>query len=144
MVCDVLNITLSKENMKQRKYVSQATLLLSFVFVLLFSVSAIAQNAADNTGTNKGNDSVTAPTADHAKNDLSDRDLMKHIRQDVVNDKNLSGYAHNVKIIAQRGRVTLRGPVRSEEEKHTVEAYARKYAGDGNVLDEITVKGVEK
>jgi osmotically-inducible protein OsmY len=58
----------------------------------------------------------------------------------VVEDKSLSTYAHNVKIIAQNGRVTLKGPVRSEEEKKAVERKAEEAAGTGNVASEITVK----
>ena len=69
---------------------------------------------------------------------------MKHIRHDVSQDKSLSTYAHNVKIIAQGGRVTLRGPVHSEQEKRTIEEHARKYVGNGTVLNEMTVKGQEK
>jgi osmotically-inducible protein OsmY len=95
----------------------------------------------DNTAANKRDTSANAPTADQAKNNLSDRQIMAHIRRDVVKDKNLSGYAHNVKIVADHGKVTLKGPVRSEEEKKAIEDYARKYAGEGNVTNELTVKG---
>jgi osmotically-inducible protein OsmY len=41
-----------------------------------------------------------------------------------MRDKTLSTYAHNVKVIAQGGQVTLKEPVRSDEEKHSVEAEA--------------------
>ncbi len=100
-----------------------------------------AQNRApDNSATNKQDRDSSRPTADQAKNNVSDRDMMRHIRRDVVRDKSLSTYGHNVKIIANNGKVTLRGPVRSEEEKHTIEEHARKYAGDGNVTNEVTVK----
>jgi hypothetical protein len=58
----------------------------------------------------------------------------------VVDDKTLSTYAHNVKIIAQDGKVTLRGPVRSEEEKKNIEQKAIDVAGAGNVTNEITIK----
>jgi hyperosmotically inducible protein len=79
--------------------------------------------------------------ADKAKNDQSDRTLMRSIRRDVVKDKTLSTSAHNVKIIAANGKVTLRGPVESENEKKAVEEHATKYAGAGNVVNELTVKG---
>ena len=46
---------------------------------------------------------------------------MQKIRKAVMDDKSLSTYAHNVKIIAQNGKVTLKGPVRSEDEKKMVE-----------------------
>jgi osmotically-inducible protein OsmY len=100
--------------------------------------------APDNTGVNKRDRSGSEPTADQGKNDLSDRQVMAHIRHDVVADKNLSTYAHNVKIISDHGTVTLRGPVHSEEEKRAIEAYAHKYAGERNVRNELTVKGDNK
>jgi osmotically-inducible protein OsmY len=100
------------------------------------------QNAApDNTRVNKEDRDSSRPTADQAKNNMSDRDLEKNIRREVVKDKSLSSYGHNVKIIAQHGTVTLRGPVHSEDEKRAIEDHARKYAGDGRVQDELTVKG---
>jgi osmotically-inducible protein OsmY len=118
-------------------------LVLSGAFLMGGSLLAAQdQNAApDNTRVNKADRDSSQPTADQAKNNMSDRDLEKHIRRDVVSDKSLSTYGHNVKIIAQHGTVTLRGPVHSEEEKRAIEEHARKYAGDGHVQDELTVKG---
>jgi osmotically-inducible protein OsmY len=58
----------------------------------------------------------------------------------VVTDKSLSTYAHNVKIIAQNGVVTLKGPVRSEEERNAISAKATEIAGASNVKDEMSVK----
>ena len=102
---------------------------------------ATAQNhPPDNTAVNKQDRDASRPTADQAKNNMSDRDIARHIRQDVVSDKSLSTYGHNVKIIAKSGKVTLRGPVHSEDEKRAIEEHARKYAGDGNVTNEVTVK----
>ncbi|HTS61320.1 MAG TPA: BON domain-containing protein [Candidatus Acidoferrales bacterium] len=96
--------------------------------------------APDNTKTNQRDRSQTEPTADQAKNNPSDRETMQKIRKAVVEDKSLSTYAHNVKIIAQNGKVTLKGPVRSEEEKQSIEQKAADVAGAGNVVNEITVK----
>jgi hyperosmotically inducible protein len=96
--------------------------------------------AADNTKVNKRDQSKTEPTADQAKNGTSDRDIMQKIRKSLMDDKSLSTYAHNVKVIAQNGKVTLKGPVRSDAEKQTVEQKAVEVAGSGNVVNEITVK----
>ena len=65
---------------------------------------------------------------------------MQKIRKSVVDDKSLSSYAHNVKIIARGGKVTLKGPVRSEDEKRSIEEKAADVAGSGNVTSEITIK----
>jgi hyperosmotically inducible periplasmic protein len=100
--------------------------------------------SADNTRVNKRDRKVTEPTADQAKNTLSDRETMRRIRQAVVADHSLSTYAHNVKIISKSGRVTLKGPVHTEDEKKTIEAKATEVAGNGNVTNEITVKGDSK
>ncbi len=81
-----------------------------------------------------------APTADQAKNNVSDRDLMQQIRKAVVDDKSLSTSAHNVKIIAKNGKVTLRGAVASEDEKKTIGQKATEVAGAGNVTNDLTVK----
>ena len=56
-----------------------------------------------------------------------------------MDDKTLSTYAHNVKVIAQDGQVTLKGPVRTEEEKQTVEARATEVAGAGHVTNQISI-----
>jgi hyperosmotically inducible protein len=104
-------------------------------------LAAVTAQAPDNTSVNKRDKSQTEPTADQAKSNLSDRQIMAHIRRDVVKDKNMSTYAHNVKIVAEHGKVTLKGPVRSDDEKRAIEEYARKYAGEGNVSSELTVKG---
>lgn len=95
---------------------------------------------ADNTKQNQRDRDNSEPTADRAKNNLSDREMMKQIRKAVMEDKSLSTYAHNVKIIAQNGKVSLKGPVRSEEEKHLIEQKATDVAGSGNVTNEITIK----
>jgi hyperosmotically inducible periplasmic protein len=97
--------------------------------------------APDNTRVNKDDRDTSRPTADQAKNDRSDRDLEKNIRREIVRDKSLSTYGHNVKVVSEHGTVTLRGPVHSEEEKRAIEEHARKHAGEGHVNDELTVKG---
>ena len=57
-----------------------------------------------------------------------------------MKDKSLSTYAHNVKVISQNGMVTLKGPVRSEEEKTAVEARAADIAGKDKVMSQLEVK----
>jgi osmotically-inducible protein OsmY len=112
-------------------------------FVRLLTVIAMAGSLAflsaqepDNTKLNKGDQ----PTADQAKNNASDRDIMQNIRKAIVGDSSLSTYAHNVKVISRNGKVTLKGPVRSQEDKQAIESKAVEVAGSGNVTNELTVK----
>ena len=95
----------------------------------------------DNTKVNKRDRDASAKTADSASNAMSDRDMMQQIRKAVVDDDTLSTNAHNVKIIAKKGKVTLKGPVKTAEEKANIEAKAAQVAGEGNVMSQITVKG---
>ncbi|HWF39361.1 MAG TPA: BON domain-containing protein [Candidatus Acidoferrales bacterium] len=95
-----------------------------------------AQVAPDNS---KQNQDRNAPTADQQKTDKSDRLMTQKIRKSIMADKSLSTYAHNVKVISQNGKVTLRGPVHSEQEKATVESKAADVAGKDNVTSYIDV-----
>ncbi len=124
-----------------------------WLFLLMTSLAAsgtplIAQQTADqgasapadNTKVNQRDQNSNEPTADQQQNSRSDRDLTQQIRKAIMNDKSLSTYAHNVKVITQNGQVTLKGPVRSEEEKRAVEAKATEIAGEKKVTSELAVK----
>jgi osmotically-inducible protein OsmY len=102
-------------------------------------LSAGAQTPADNTKVNERDRAKGAATADQQKENTRDREITQKIRQSLMNDKGLSTYAHNVKIIAQNGQVTLKGPVRSEDEKRTVETKAVEVAGAGHVTNQISI-----
>lgn len=91
----------------------------------------------DNTKVNK----EVQRTADQSKNSKSDLKITQEIRREIVKDKSLSMYAHNVKVIVSGGKVTLKGPVKSAEEKSALEQKATTVAGTGNVSNELTVKG---
>jgi len=93
----------------------------------------------DNTKVNKQDRAKSEPTADQQKENKSDRDLAKEIRQAIVKDKSLSTYAHNVKVIVQNGAVTLKGPVRSAEEKAAVEAAAKTAAGSASIQNDLSI-----
>src|SRR6266699_3602239 len=94
----------------------------------ILATALAAGQAPDNTKTNQRDRTDNAVTADKQKANTADIDLVKKIRQSVNGDKTLSTYAHNVKIVVQGGRVTLRGPVRTEAEKDTVEQRAAAIA----------------
>ena len=104
------------------------------------ALPAIAQQTPpDNTKVNQADRAKGAVTADQQKENETDRDLAQRIRQSVVGDKSLSTYAHNVKIVAQGGHVTIKGPVRSDAEKTSIETKATAIAGAGKVSNEMTV-----
>ena len=108
----------------------------------MITMPVIAQTPADNTKVNTRDRAKDAVTADQQKENSSDRDLARKIRQSLMKDKGLSSYAHNVKVIAQDGQVTLKGPVRSDEESRSVEAKATEVAGAGHVTNQMSVAPV--
>jgi osmotically-inducible protein OsmY len=110
---------------------------------LLAGVGIASAQAPDNSKMNEQKQNKTQ-SADQAKNGKTDLELMKEIRRSVVKDKTLSTYAHNVKIIAAGGKVTLKGPVKTADEKSAVVQKATDVAGAGNVTDELTVAGESK
>jgi hyperosmotically inducible periplasmic protein len=99
-----------------------------------------ASPAPDNTKVNERDRSQNEPTADQQKDNRSDRDITQQIRQSIMKDKSLSTYAHNIKIVTKDGQVTLKGPVRSEDEKQAIEAKAAEVARDGKVTSELNIK----
>ena len=95
-----------------------------------------SQTAPDNTKKNRDQNN---PNADQQKMNPADRAITQKIRKSVHDDTSLSTYAHNIKIITQDGKVTLRGPVRSVEEKGNLEAKAATVAGHENVTSQLEV-----
>jgi hyperosmotically inducible protein len=114
---------------------------LGFLGAALFVIQAMAQDtqqpAPDNSKANK--QEKNSATADKQKMNPADRETARKIRAAIHDDKTLSTYAHNVKVIVQNGQVTLKGPVRSEDEKSAVETKATAIAGAGNVTNNLTV-----
>jgi osmotically-inducible protein OsmY len=116
----------------------------AFLPTLLCAVAIVASGQEapkpDNSKVNKGDGQAGAVTADQQKTNASDQDITKNIRRSLMADKSLSTYAHNVKIITQNGAVTLKGPVKSEDEKQSVVAKAVAVAGAERVSDQLSVK----
>ena len=120
----------------------------SFALAIALSVSLPAlstgqdaQPKPDNTKVNERDRNSGAATADKQKMNAGDRQLTAKIRKSVMADKSLSTYAHNVKIISQDGMVTLKGPVRSDEEVKSIVAKAVKITGAANkVANEMAVQ----
>lgn len=113
------------------------------VLALAFGAATlvVSAQAPDNTQVNKRDRAAGEATADQQKNNRTDLDLTKDIRKSIMDDKSLSTYAHNVKVISQNGTVTLKGPVKSEEEKTSIVSKAVSIAGAADkVVDQMSVK----
>jgi hyperosmotically inducible protein len=128
--------------MKGVKMHPKKPLLIMSAASLLFAGSLLAipqQPAPDNTKTNQGDANSGSVTAQQQGANPADRETTKQIRSALMKDKTLSTYAHNIKIITRDGKVTLKGPVRTEDEKASIGAKAAAVAGDDNVTNKLTV-----
>ena len=127
---------------------SHRVLLLSALAVVLLPAGMAARQrdsgdtkstAPDNTKVNKGDQNGNAPTADRQSENSADLQLAQKIRRSITQDKSLSTYGHNVKVITQNGEVTLKGPVKTEAEKQSIKSKAIEIAGTGHVDDQMAV-----
>jgi hyperosmotically inducible periplasmic protein len=107
-------------------------------FICVWSIAAQTPSP-DNTKVNARDRQSGAKTAQQQSTSKEDVDITRRIRQVIVADDKLSTNAHNVKIITRAGKVTLKGPVKTAEEKKAVEAKARDVAGSANVTSQLSI-----
>ena len=93
----------------------------------------------DNTRVNERDRDSEALTPLDQKENTSDREITQRIRKAVMADDALSSTAKNVKIITRDGQVTLRGPVKSAQERSTVERAATTVAGPQRVTNQLEI-----
>jgi len=102
--------------------------------------SPVTSDKADNTAMNKRDRSGDSTTSFDQPNNKVDIDLAANVRKAIVGEKSLSTKAHNVKLIASAGVVTLRGPVASADEKAKVDQLAASVAGVTRVDNQLDIK----
>jgi len=93
----------------------------------------------DNSAVNKRDRDTDAKTSLDQNENKVDIGITSSIRKSVVDTK-MSTNAQNVKIITQDGNVTLRGPVKTQEEKNRIEEIARSVAGVKAVDSQLEVE----
>ena len=94
---------------------------------------------ADNSARNKLNHANSAATADQQSHSKKDVEITQQIRRELMEDKDLSTYSKNIKVVTSRGKVVVTGPVRTSEERTAIEEIAKNVAGDENVQNQISI-----
>ncbi|MFZ6872639.1 BON domain-containing protein [Undibacterium sp. Di27W] len=94
----------------------------------------------DNSSMNGRDKNAANATAEDQSNSPADRKLLAAVRRSVVQDKSLSVTAHNIKILVEAGTVTLRGPVKTADEKTRIEKLAQAVPGVASVNNSLDVK----
>ena len=95
----------------------------------------------DNTETNERDRSGKTKTSGDQSNSSADLKITQAIRQALMKDRELSTTAKNIKVITANGQVTLRGPVKTAQEKARVDQIAKSAAGGAQIDDQLEVKG---
>lgn len=94
---------------------------------------------ADNTKKNERDRDASALTPGDQGESEADRTITQKVRQQVVGTDAFSMNAKNVKIITINGVVTLRGPVKTAQEKTDIGAMAQKTEGVKSVDNQLEV-----
>jgi len=108
------------------------------------NLAALANDNAtkpENTATNERDRSRETKTSGDQSNSSADLKITQAIRQALMKDRELSTTAKNIKVITANGQVTLRGPVKSAQEKAKIDQIAKSAAGGAQIDDQLEVKG---
>lgn len=104
----------------------------------VFSLFSFADNnsePADSTAVNVRDAKSSAVTpVDQARGTDKDVELTRRIRYQLTTNDALSVNAKNVKIVSLDGKVTIKGPVETEQEKKNVVVIAKKLAGPSSIV----------
>ena len=117
--------------------ITRSVSLASIALAVTLSPGMLMQAQQPDNSTQNKNQSTTA---DNQPNTQGDRDTTQQIRKAIMADKDLSTYAHNIKVVTVNGAVTLTGPVRSDDEKQKVAADVASVAGADKITNQLTVK----
>jgi len=116
-------------------------LTLSLLCFSILTFSALAQDKpADNSARNERDRSGETKTSGDQSNSSEDIEITAAIRRAVMKDHSLTMTAKNVKIITASGLVTLRGLVKSAEEKTKINQLAKAAAPGAQIDNQLDVK----
>src|SRR6266480_7099342 len=112
--------------MRLTQTIKQASLALASISIIsLTAVAADEKAKADNTATNQRDRSGETNTSGNQSNSSADLKITQAIRRALMKDGELSTTAKNIKVITANGQVTLRGPVKTAQEKSKIDRLAR-------------------
>ena len=117
-------------------------IILALASLSVVSLTALAENEKanpDNTAINERDRSGETKTSGDQSNSPADLKTTQAIRQALMKDGELSMTAKNIKVITANGHVTLRGPVKTAQEKAKIDQLAKAAAGGAPILDQLDV-----
>lgn len=106
---------------------TRKTCLITAVWVLSLGVGSTAGYAAE---------------PQPSKAPVSDKKIYRQIRSAIIEDQSLPYCATRMRVESRDGKVTLKGKVKTEEQKEKVIEKASAIAGEENVISDIRVTGL--
>ena len=143
---DTVNLLSSLAAIRRRPTINMKRITISILCLSVVAVSAFAEDnstPADNSGRNTRDRSGETQTSGDQSNSSPDIKTTAAIRSAIIHDDSLSVMAKNVKIVAENGAVTLRGPVKSASEKAKIAHLAQNAAQGVKIDNQIEVKASE-
>ena len=144
---DTVNFVSRLAAMRRRPTTDMKRITISILCLSLVAVSAFAEDnstpAADNSARNQRDRSGETQTSGDQSNSSPDIKTSAAIRRAIMHDDSLSMMAKNVKIVAENGAVTLRGPVKSAAEKAKIAQLAQNAAQGAKIDNQLEVKASE-
>ena len=120
-------------------------ILLALLSITAFGLTTLVADdktaLPDNTAKNQRDRSSQTKTSGDQSNSPADLKITAAIRRALMKDGGLSMTAKNIKIITADGLVTLRGPVKTAEEKTKIDQLAKSAAPGAKIDDQLEVKG---
>jgi hyperosmotically inducible periplasmic protein len=107
--------------------------------ISLASLAADDKSKADNTAINERDRSDQTKTSGDQSNSAGNLKITQAIRRALMKDGELSTTAKNIKVITVNGQVTLRGPVKTAQEKAKIAQLARSAASGAQVVDQLDI-----
>ena len=143
---NTVNFVSSLAAMRRRPTINMKRITISILCLSAVALSAFAEDnstPADNSGRNARDRSDETQTSGDQSNSSPDIKTTAAIRRAIMHDDSLSMMAKNVKIIADNGAVTLRGPVKSAAEKTKIAQLAQNAAQGAKIDNQLEVKALE-
>src|SRR6267143_1228312 len=117
--------------------------LLALACLTAFGLAALTADdktaEPDNTATNQRDRSGETKTSGDQSNSSADLKTTQAIRRALMKDRELSTTAKNMKVVTANSHVTLRGPVKSAQEKAKIDQIARSAAGGSKIDNQLDV-----
>jgi len=125
----------------------QGSIKRTLLAVACLSALSLGASAADDKKENPDNTAINArdrsgetQTSGDQSNSSADLKTTQAIRQALMKDGELSMTAKNIKIVTANGQVTLRGPVKTAQEKSKIDQLARSAASGAKIENQLEVK----